>query len=136
MRKTPDSMKIHRGTDEPARLSGDDVMRIPPSEGEHPSPEWFTTTQAVNEWGRLVPILQSVKVLTEADLSALSILCALFGDIVKQWEVGNTPTAALLGKLWAMYGDFGLTPVGRMKVSVSPDGKETNKFKKLEARGE
>ena len=135
MRKTTDSIKIHSGTDQPCRMSGPDVMRIAPSEGGHPAPAWFNTTQAVAEWDRLVPILQNVKVLTEADLGALALLCALSGDIVKQWEVGNTPNAALLRGLWSMYGDFGLTPVGRMKVSVSPDGKEANSFKK-QARGE
>ena len=128
MRKTPDSMKIHRGTDEPRFMSGD-VMRLPLSECERDAPDWFSVRQLA-EWNRLVPVLQNVKVLSDGDWSLLELACGLYGEIVEEWASGHPPTASMMAQVGVLYGKFGLSPVDRMKITVSDDGEETNKFKK------
>jgi len=133
MRKTTDSMKIHRGTVEPARMSGDDVMRLPLSEGERAAPDWFDTWQLA-EWNRLVPVLQSVKVLSDGDWSLLEWAVGMYGEVTRKWAAGAPPTASMMQQVSALYGKFGLSPVDRMKITMSDDGEETNKFKKR-ARG-
>ena len=129
----PDGMKVLRGTDQPSRMTGD-AVDMPPADGEYPPPDWFSTTEAIAEWKRLVPILQHAKVLTEGDLGELAIFCALHGDIVTKWRA-VPPTAALLSQYTTMCGHFGLNPASRHKVGRTGDGAEENPFKKHGKRG-
>jgi phage terminase small subunit len=71
-------------------------------------------------WGTLVPVLERMQVLTEADLTALEMLCAAYGD----WRRNRT------GEAWkrvaAGLAEFGLTPSSRSRVKVLNAGKRTS----------
>lgn len=93
-----------------------------------PAPDWMPNVHAVKEWNRLAPILHANKLLTEAGLSALAVLCALHGDIVDQWARRISPTGHLLAQYRSLVNDFGLTPVAQGRVRPSGEKEKQNAF--------
>ncbi|RSE84350.1 hypothetical protein [Achromobacter denitrificans] len=94
------------------------------------APDWLPNKHAEAEWHRLTRILHSNRLLTEASLSPLAMLCALHGKLVQLWMAGETPTGHMLAQYRALVGEFGLTPVAQGKVKGSaPVAQTGNKFK-------
>lgn len=126
--RKPNNLKAIAGTVQPCRSVPEDVQFDILS--ELPSaPDWMPNAHAVKEWDKLVRILHASKVLTEACLSPLEMMCALRGKIVQLYHAGETPSASLINALNAMQAGFGLPPSAYGKIKPSTDGKEkTNKF--------
>lgn len=133
----PTNLKLLHG--ETRRINA----REPKPAGGLPECPERLTGAARAEWERLVPILTEMKVGTDADASALELLCETWGRYVEArenevrggmvWLSGNksdsglpsfvySPYGAiatkLIGHLRAMYATFGLTPSGRSGLAV------------------
>lgn len=135
----------------PGRRPFNDAEPTPPalSDVETPPPELDDNARAVAEWHRLYPMLRRIRMITEADRTALVALClewaryldasakARAGMIIKT-KTGypminpylHIATKALSGcmKLWP---ELGLTPSSRSRVHVDgpgPDGDEFSEF--------
>ena len=125
-------------------LRGDRADRMPQAEPQPaagiPAPPVELSALAREEWGRIAPILDRARVLTEADGAALALYCETFA----QWvDTGRRvkrqgmllPTAAgglKLNPLVAvnskaradaarLLAEFGLTPSSRTRVHVLPE---------------
>jgi P27 family predicted phage terminase small subunit len=116
-----------------------------PMAGEPEMPKHLDR-EARKEWKRLVPILLGMRVLTEADGIALSILCQAYSTLIQAQHVMLKQTAAaesaLLMKTPSGYmqqspllgiintqmdlinrqlREFGLTPASRTRIVASAD---------------
>ena len=125
--RKPSSLKVIAGTDRKDRAT-EPVVDLPLVGEIPPPPDWLPNNAALDEWNRLAPILHANKLLTEAGLSALAMLCALHGKIVQLYAAGEAPTASMSGTLRNMQNDFGLTPVAQGKVSPTGEAKPGNSF--------
>ena len=113
--RKPSHLKSVAGTNRPDRESPTFVDL--PLVGELPqAPDWLPNAHAIKEWNRLAPILFANRLLTEAGLSALGMLCSLHGKIVQLYAAGESPNAAMMSQHRALSNDFGLTPVAQGKV--------------------
>ena len=81
-------------------------------------------------WDRIVPVLQSKRVLTEADLESLEIMVLLYGKVRQAAQAGVELNASTITQLRLYQGEFGLTPVSRTRIKQSGDGVKENRFKK------
>ena len=130
--KKPPSLKAIAGTARPDRAGYHVDL---PLVAEVPrAPDWLPNSHAVKEWDRLAPILHANKLLTEAGVSALGMLCALHGKLVQLWAAGESPTGHMLAQYRALVNDFGLTPVAQGKVRPSGEKDEGNKFARFGKR--
>ncbi|MFH0902311.1 MAG: phage terminase small subunit P27 family, partial [Pseudomonadota bacterium] len=107
--------------------------------------------KALEAWFRLVPVLQSMRVLSVADLEKLAIGCEALGDyadlrarIKKTGRVYVTltitgskvyrprPEVAMMtearNKASAILSEFGLSPSARSKVQTIAEEKESDPF--------
>ena len=127
--KKPASLKVIAGTTQkcraPAAHADLPTLSVAPL-----APDWMPNAHAVKEWDRLSAILTANKLLTEAGLSALGMLCALHGNIVQMYAAGVVPTASMIGTLRNMSNDFGLTPVAQGKVKPVGETDKGNRFAK------
>lgn len=103
---------------------------FPVVEGARP-PDWLNGPEALAEWDRLTALLESSRVLTQADLTALAHLCNLHGACVKLYRAGMEPTAAQLTQLRLMLAEFGLTPASRSKAGTAAPKDQKNPFQAL-----
>ena len=97
----------------------------------------YLDEEAKREWRRLVPILERMRVLTEADGLALANLCLLFSTMVKAQRlleksgllfktksgyIQQSPLVAIVANSVAQVNqpcrEFGLTPASRTRLSV------------------
>lgn len=126
--RKPSNLKSISGTVQPCRVIPDGVQ-FEKLDELPPAPDWLPNAHAVKEWDKLVRILHASKVLTEACLSPLEMMCALRGKIVQLYHAGETPSASLINALSAMQAGFGLPPsaYGKVKPSGEKD-KPTNPF--------
>src|SRR5690606_10947963 len=125
--RKPASLKVVAGTDRPDREGADPIDL--PLVSEIPSaPEWLPNKHAEAEWNRLAQILHNNRLLTEAGLGPLAMLCALHGKLVQLWMAGETPTGHMLAQYRALVGEFGLTPVAQGKVKPAEREPSGNKF--------
>jgi len=118
--KKPHNLKVVAGTARPDRL-GPPVVDLPLAADVPPAPDWLPNGHAIKEWERLAPILHANKLLTEAGLSTLGMLCALHGKIVQLYAAGAAPVASMVAQHRALSNDFGLTPVAQGKVRPNGD---------------
>ncbi len=125
--KKPTGLKVVAGTQRRDR-EVDGGVELPVLASAPMAPDWLPNPHAVKEWDRLAAILASNKLLTEASLSALGMLCALHGKIVQLYAAGEAPTASMAGTLRNMENDFGLTPVAQGKVKPVGETDKGNKF--------
>ena len=121
-KRKPSGLKLVEGTDRKDRAV--DEPEYEPTNGAEP-PDWLLPG-AVAEWNRLTELLESQRVLTDADLTMLGHLCNYHEKVVRTW-----PHAAVLTQLRMMYLEFGLTPASRAKVSKTGEGRDANPFAKL-----
>ena len=96
--------------------------------------------RAKKEWRRLAPILQGMRVLTEADYMALANLCQTYSTLVKAQEklnelgilyktpsgyVMQSPLLAVVNNcvdtVTKLSREFGLTPAARSRIVVQPE---------------
>lgn len=118
--KKPHNLKVVAGTARPDR-DGPPLVELPLVPDVPPPPDWLPNGHAVKEWERLAPILHANKLLTEAGLSTLGMLCALHGKIVQLYAAGEAPVASMVAQHRALSNDFGLTPVAQGKVRPHGD---------------
>ena len=115
--RKPTTLKLLSGTERPDRARID-TSKLPLLDKVPLAPDWLPNAHAIKEWDRLAKILTANKLLTEAGLSALGMMCALHGRIVQLYADDGLSTAAMAGTLRAMHNDFGLTPVSQGKISI------------------
>lgn len=125
--KKPAGLKVVAGTTRKDRAP-EAHAELPVLAAVPPAPDWLPNSHAVKEWDRLAKILTANRLLTEAGLSALGMLCALHGKIVQLYAAGEAPTASMAGTLRNMENDFGLTPVAQGKVKPVGEADKGNKF--------
>lgn len=135
----PSKLKLLHGETDKRRLN----EREPTPAGGLPECPARLTGAARNEWERLAAILNDMGVGTDADASALELLCETWGRYVEArenevkggmvWISGKksdsglpsfvySPYGAiatkLIGHLRAMYASFGLTPSSRSGITT------------------
>lgn len=133
--RKPSSLKVIAGTDQPCRALPKDAAALPVISDVPAAPDWLPNAHAVREWERLTPILVANKLLTEAGLSALGMLCALHGKLVQLWAAGEAPVASMVAQYRSLINDFGLTPVAQGKVRPVASEAQANPFAKNGKRG-
>ncbi len=84
-----------------------------PEPGIPDKPKWLTK-KAADHWDELVPIIDGMGVLTEADGHSLAMLCQVYAD----WQKKRTPQLAT--RLQSLMSEFGLTPSARSRLHVKP----------------
>jgi phage terminase small subunit len=124
--------KKAQGETRPCRLVAD-VVEFPTVEKIPEAPKWLNE-DGVELWNKMAPMLFNQKVLTHADLDALSHLCMLHGQIVKDYRRELQPTGANLQQLRMYFAEFGMTPSSRTRIGQTGNGKEKNTFKKNGAK--
>lgn len=133
----PTPLKILRGH-RPDRINKNE----PKSTEADPTPPDHLDEVARQEWDRMVPVLQSMRVLTQADRQALALYCNLFSrylaaraaiereGLILQgtnnlWQ--NNPYVKIendcIDKMIKVLMQFGMTPASRSRLSVG-DGPE------------
>lgn len=123
----PQHLKIVAGTDRPDRPAPEGIEF--PLVDEPPAPPyWLNDGFALEEWHRLVPILHVNKLLTEAGVSALAMLCSVHGQLVACYVAGREPSTSLLQTYRGMVSDFGLTPITQGKVKPVGEKDSGNRF--------
>jgi phage terminase small subunit len=111
--RKPPHLKLLSGSRQP---DPGPAIDLPVLEVVPPPPEWLPNAHAVNEWKRLALVLTANRLLTEASLGALGVLCAIHGEIVDLWSRRVSPTGHLLAQYRNLSNDFGMTPISRSKV--------------------
>lgn len=128
--KLPHNLHVIAGTDRPDRPP-DVGIELPLAERCPDPPYWLPNAFAVAEWRRLAPILHNNRLLTEAGVSALAVLCSVHGQLVEAWTSGDPerqPPVSLIVAYRGFVNDFGLSPVAQGKVKPSGEAKTTNGF--------
>ena len=131
--RKPQTLKAVSGTVRKDRTVNDSV-KFPLIIDMPAAPDWLPNAHSVKEWNRLVSILMANKLLTEAGLSALAMLCALHGQIVQLYISGECPTGHLSAQYRNLLNDFGLTPVAQSKVNPISSSEKENPFAKFGKR--
>ena len=118
-------LKILGGTDRPDRATDEPEYEL--TQGAEP-PDWLTGPHALEEWRRLVTLLEAQQVLTGADTTMLAHLCNVHGSVTGLWQKGMIPPSTLLTQLRLLYSAFGLTPADRAKVSRSSEDQSDDEY--------
>jgi len=125
--KKPAGLKLIAGTGRKDRAPPPSVD-LPTVSAVPPAPDWLPNAHAKKEWERLAPILVANKLLTEAGMSALGMLCALHGKLVQLWAAGEAPAASMVAQHRNLSNDFGLTPATQGQAKPAGSGPEANRF--------
>lgn len=135
----PTHLKAVGGTLRKDRINPNEPK--PPVSENLPPPE-FLDKMAADEWKRVVPLLEGMKVLSSADLTALAGYCANFSRWVKAemslrqhgltYETETESGGVMVRKnpmleisrhaqrqMLAFASEFGLTPASRSRLSVN-----------------
>ena len=110
------------------------------------------------KWNEILPLLQSVKVMTRADVEALARYCdtyewwistravlkkdgdtyPILNDAGEIKYIAQRPEVSIAHKLAAqlrqLESDFGLSPAARSSLKVEPDAREESVLSKFLAR--
>lgn len=86
-------------------------------------PAWFRA-DALDEWRRIVPVLDKLGMLTQIDHAVLVGHCATYCEIVETVKANKPLKAALLGQMRAYAVELGMTPAARAKLSIAPPKNE------------
>lgn len=124
--KKPNALKVIDGSRQP--MDAEPLVNFECLDEVPPAPDWMPNAHAIKEWNRLAPILHKNRLLTEAGLSPLGMLCALHGKIVQLYAAGESPTGHMLAQYRNIVNDFGLTPVAQGKVKPLGEEKKVNRF--------
>lgn len=132
----PTSLKILRGNPGKRSLPKNE----PQPESKPPECPAHLDEQAREEWGRMVPILVGMRVLTEADYMALGTLCQAFSTMAKAQDqlnktgilfktpsgfVQQSPLISIVNQnaelVMKLSREFGLTPSARTRIVREPE---------------
>ncbi len=114
-----------------------------PAPAVAPGPPDWLNDDALSTWKRLCVVMEPLGLLTEADLEAFAELCVLHSRVVKLHRICNRevdPVVAqkleyrerLLSDAFRKHAaEFGLTPRGRVGLSVRGHGREKNEMEDL-----
>lgn len=126
--RKPTALKVIAGTDRPGRAPPP-AIELPLADAVPAAPDWLPNAHAAREFDRLASILHANRLLTDAGLSALGVLCALHGKIAQLFAAGESPTGHMVAQYRALVNDFGLTPVAQGKVkALGPEKEKGNRF--------
>lgn len=127
--RKPLALKLISGTDRRDRRAPAPMIPLPAVDAVPEPPDWLPNAYAVAEWHRVAPILVANRLLTEAGLSALGMLCSLHGKIVQLYSAGASPSGHMLAQWRNLSNDFGLTPGSRVRPVAAPaPGAPANRF--------
>jgi len=125
-RRKPRELKILEGSDQPSRrFNCVEMERV--GDGVDP-PSWMDDQFALEEWHRLVPLLQAQKTLRKAHLSMLAMLCQQHGLIVKKLKGRETLSAAEWSQYRLYCSEFALTPTSMARVPGEADVPADNPY--------
>ena len=125
--RKPEILKIIEGTYRQDRAPN--AIPLPVLKEIPPMPTWMRGHDvAIEEWNKLVKILCSVGILTEAGSNALAVMCMLLHHMVEYFKAGECPPAVLVGQYRNLVNDFGITPVAQTRVKASGEEKPKNNF--------
>jgi P27 family predicted phage terminase small subunit len=136
--RLPTRLKLLSGTARPSWLKREPE----PPPGPPEPPKWLDAT-ARRHWGELVPVLESMRVLTTADGAALALVCSALAEheraaaVVAErgaayeavTEAGSVmhrprPEVAIAADSWRRalrsLTEFGLSPSSRARLDVEP----------------
>ncbi len=128
--RKPTNLKLLQGTARPDRNAGDDVT-LPLADGIPAAPDWLPNAHAVKEWNRLAPILHANRLLTDASLSTLAMLCATHGMLVRAFAEGIMPHASMLAQFRMLSNDLCIPPscAGKVPPQTPARGNRFARFK-------
>lgn len=128
--RKPTKLKVISGTVQPCRENKNAGAEFAPLSEIPDAPDWLPI-DGVTEFERLAQILHNQKLLTDACLMPLAVLCGTYAKIVQQFKAGTMPTASQITQYRLLCVEFGLTPVSQGKVNAGAlDDKKANKFAK------
>lgn len=116
----PTSLKVLRGSarQHPERIN----RREPhPPTGKTVAPPWLPTEgAAVDAWNRLLPHVEGMQVMTDADAEALALGCLALADYLdaRNEEDGWRKADSAWKRYANALGWFGLNPSARSKVQT------------------
>lgn len=108
----PTALKILEGV-HPFRINGNEPQF---GSGDTTPPAWLAPL-AREHWEELAPILSRGRVLTEADRSALAVLC----DDYSLWRTDRILGHKAKDRYIRMLCEFGLTPSSRSRIKAPPE---------------
>lgn len=111
--------KEAKGETRPSRTH-DNVIALPKVDSVPPPPEWLPEDGKAL-WNEIAPMLYAQKVLTKADLPALTHMCSMHASHLKLRQAGLGVNAAETNALRGYFAEFGMTPSSRTKVGTSGD---------------
>jgi phage terminase small subunit len=85
-------------------------------------PVWLSE-RAEQHWDELVPQLDYMRVLTQADMTALGLLCDALGEWREKRDTNSREAAEAMRRAMSLMGRFGLTPADRTKIAATPKEK-------------
>ncbi len=97
----PTAVKIQTGNPGKRKLNSAEPK---PGQPKLQPPEWLTY-QAKVEWNRLAPLLEKIKVLTEADLDALTSICQLQAQMIEATGHIKKEGSVIQRELFSRNGD-------------------------------
>lgn len=146
----PPALKLLNGRGNGKDSAGRPVPAVPKFAREAPEPPEWLTGEALAEWNRVVPQLESLDLLKVADAATLAAYCetwARYVSAVKEYQangltlinpdsgrVGKNPAVSIAEaaatQLRALANDFGLSPAAERNIASAPkqDGNESDPF--------
>ncbi|WHZ20696.1 MAG: hypothetical protein OJF55_002845 [Rhodanobacteraceae bacterium] len=124
--RKPRNLRLIQGTTRADDDAGD-TTTLPLAQGVPEPPDWLPNIHAVKEWRRLAPILHANKLLTDASLSTLAMLCAVHGMLVAAFAEGFLPQASTLAQFRMLSNDLCIPPSCASKVPPQTP-KRVNRF--------
>jgi len=130
----PTALRLIEGNREHRPINGDEPKPSPIA----PQPPEYLSEKALEVWNDLSPKLERLGILTEIDSLAFTALCiewseyvrlrTMGGESIQTFESGAKQVAPeisishkCLTQLLKLFGEFGLTPSSRSRLSISPE---------------
>lgn len=130
--RKPRMLKLLQGTLQPCRDT--------PNEPQYPDaslePPAYLDAAERKHWDFIAPLLASVRILTEADRTALSRYCVLqqafveTKKLLKKDEYALDRLLKINVQLRGVESDFGLSPASRSRIHAKPVEKDDTEAKK------
>lgn len=132
--RTPPNLRGLKGTLKPSRIDPATLEGAPLVELPEP-PTHLTNGHAAAEWRRLGALLVGSQMLTDYDLPALALLCAVHGDIVSTMEIGLPLKGAQLAQFAKYASLFGMSPAWRSRIRAAGVKEKANPFERFKQPG-
>ena len=118
--RTPTALKVLSGT---AAKNPQRHRYEPQPRQRSRAPHWLPKKGVPwSAWCRIKPMLERIRVLTEADQEALALGCIALDDYLRLREQDGDwrKIDAAWKRYWRMLEGFGMTPASRTRVQVVP----------------